>query len=228
MRGPLDTYLGWEKPEHMRGCKKPAWDVSVRVLEDEYRRGHGFHGEPVVAHACADKEYCEHGAKYDATVVRIVCFSCGVAQVISGEKTADTGETLTTTKWLGYGLPPRKAGGLLLWPAEPWLYMGRQAETEPHDFVVTRLGVKQVTKDAVVGQVVKGTGERRGVVWTALAVPGVPGSGGRFEYGYGGPVRFEHANDGRGRGGSPLRTVNAAARWIGARLAEQPAERGAA
>ena len=224
MRGPLDTYLGWEKPEHRSDCKKPAWDVSVRVLEREYRRGHGFHGEPVVTHACADKEYCDHGATYDATVVRIVCVSCGTARVISGEKTPDTGETLTSTKWLGYGLPPRKVGGLLLWPAEPWLYLGRADEAEPHDFVVTRPGVRQVTKEVVVGQIGKGVGERRGVVWTALAVPG---TGARFEYGYGGPVRFEHANDGRGRGGRPLRTVNAAARWIGERLAEQT-EAGAA
>ncbi|WP_405856173.1 hypothetical protein OG407_07380 [Streptomyces sp. NBC_01515] len=224
MRGPLDTYVGWEKPEHRRGCKRPAWDVSVRVIEREYRRGHGFHGEPVVQHACADKEYCDHGPTYDATVVRIVCLSCGAAQVVSGENTRDTGETITSTQHLGYGLPPRKARGLLLWPAEPWLNLGRAAEAEPHDFVVTRLGVKAVTKDVVVGQITKGTGERRGVVWTALAVAG---TGARFEYGYGGPMRFQHANDGRGRGGSPLRTVVAAARWIGERLAEQP-EAGAA
>ncbi|XUL91030.1 hypothetical protein ACQ86D_34015 [Streptomyces galilaeus] len=194
----------------------------MRVFKGQYRRGHGFHGEPVVTHACADKEYCEHGATYDATVVRIVCFSCGVARVVSGEKSADTGETLTSAKWLGYGLPPRRAAGLLLWPAEPWLYVGRAEEAEPHDFVVTRLGVAVVTEDAVVGQITKGTGERRGVVWTALAVPGEAG-----QFGYGQLIRFQHANDGRGRGGSPIRSVPAAARWIRDRLAEQP-EAGAA
>jgi hypothetical protein len=218
----LDTYLGWEKPQHRRDCKKSAWDVSVRVLEREYRRGHGFHGEPVVTHACADKEYCEHGATYDATVVRIVCVSCGVAQVISGEKTVDTGETLTSTKWLGYGLPPRRASGLLLWPGTPWLTPGRAESAEPHDFVVTRLRVTEVTEATVVGQISQSRGDRGGVVWTALAVPSDTG-----QFGYVQRLRFEHANDSRGRGGRPLRTVNAAARWIGEHLAEQP-KRGAA
>ncbi|MGW1525415.1 hypothetical protein [Streptomyces sp. NPDC002159] len=39
-------------------------------------------------------------------------------------------------------------------------------------------------------------------------------------YGYGQLIRWAHANDGRGRGGNALRTVTAAARWIGARMAE--------
>ena len=222
MTSALDTYLGWEKPGHMRDCKKPAWDVSVRVLEGEYRSGHGFHGEPVVRHACADKEYCDHGAKYDATVVRVVCHSCGAAQVISGEKTPDTGQSLTSTKWLGYGLAPRQAAGLLLWPGTPWLTPGRAESAEPHDFVVTRLKAREVTEDTVVGQISQSRGDRGGVVWTALAGPG---EGGQF--GYGSRIRFEHANDGRGRGGRPIRSVAAAARWIGERLAGQP-EAGAA
>lgn len=220
MTSALDSYLGWEKPEHRRECKRPEWDVTFRTEEKAYR--HVGYGEAPLKHQCTD-EYCEHGNSFDQTVIRIVCKSCGAARVISGEKTEDTGETITSTTYLGYGLAPRKVAGLLLWPGTPWLDIGRIREAEPHDFVVTRLKVKEVTETTVVGQITQGRGDRGGVVWSTLAVPNPNGS-----YGYVQRVRFEHANDGRGRGGPPLRSVTAAARWIGARLAEQPEERGAA
>ncbi|MFJ9895276.1 hypothetical protein ACIQPR_18365 [Streptomyces sp. NPDC091280] len=221
MTSALDSYLGWEKPEHLRDCKRPAWDVSFRTEEKAYR--HVGYGEERPKHECADKEYCGHGNSFDKSVVRIVCRSCGVARVITGEQTEDTGESVTSTKWLGYGLAPRQAAGLLLWPGTPWLDLGRFREAEPHDFVVTRLKVKEITEATVVGQISQSRGDRGGVVWTALAVPGPDG-----QFGYVQRIRFEHANDGRGRGGRPLRTVNAAARWIGERLAEQPVKRGVA
>jgi len=210
----LDSYLGWEKPGHRRGCAKPAWDVSLRTEEKKYR--HVDYVEAPLKHECPD-EYCRHGNSFDRAVVRIVCYSCGAARVITGEKTEDTGESITSATHLGYGLPPRKVAGLLLWPGIPWLDVGRLREAEPHDFVVTRLKTKEVTKDTLVGQISQSRGDRGGVVWTALAVPSPTG-----QFGYVSAVSFEHANDGRGRGGSPLRSVAAAARWIGTRLAEQP------
>ncbi|MFJ8140620.1 hypothetical protein [Streptomyces sp. NPDC096013] len=221
MTSALDSYLGWEKPGHRRGCAKPAWDVSFRTEEKAYR--HVGYGEAPLRHECPDED-CAHGNSFDKSVVRIVCYSCGAARVITGETTHDTGESITSTTHLGYGLPPRKAAGLLLWPGTPWLDVGRLREAEPHDFVVTRSKVREVTEATVVGQIGQSRGDRGGVVWSALAVPG---DGGQFGYG-GQRIRFEHANDGRGRGGKPLRTVNAAARWIGERLAEQPEARAAA
>lgn len=219
MTSALDSYLGWEKPGHRRGCAKPAWDVSFRTEEKKYR--HVDYGEAPLKHSCPD-EYCAHGNSFDRSSVRIVCYSCGAARVITGEKTADTGESITSATHLGYGLPPRKVAGLLLWPGTPWLDIGRLREAEPHDFVVTPLKTKEVTKDTLVGQISQSRGDRGGVVWTTLAVPSPTG-----QFGYVSAVSFDHANDGRGRGGKPLRTVNAAARWIGERLAEQP-EAGAA
>lgn len=215
MISPLDTYLGWDQPQHHTGCKWPQWDVAVHRDERAYRRT--WHGEPPLKHDCPQGE-CGHGNSFAEVMVRIVCKSCGAAQVITGEDTPDTGMTTTSTKTLGYGLAPRQAAGLLLWPGQPWLDFGRALDDEPHDFVVTRTKAKQVTKDVVVGQIAQGRGKQGGVVWTALAVPDPEG-----QFGFGQHLRWAHANDGRGRGGSALRTVMAAARWIGARLAEQQA-----
>ncbi|MFI5880856.1 hypothetical protein [Streptomyces sp. NPDC051554] len=212
MKSALDTYLGWEQPKHHRDCTRPAWDISIRTDDDVARSG--GHMGAVVKHGCSD-EFCSHSSSFAQTVVRIVCHSCGAAQVVYGEKTDDTGTTLTDTRWVAYGLPPRQAVGLLLWPAQPWLNTGRAHDPEPHDFVVTVLKVKKVTADVVVGQITQSRGAQGGVVWTALAVPHPDG-----QYGAGQSLQWLHANDGRGRGGNPLRTVTAAARWISARLSE--------
>ncbi|MFI1030773.1 hypothetical protein [Streptomyces sp. NPDC020951] len=216
MISPLDTYLGWDRPEHLEGCKRPSWDVGIRTEEREPRYVDRY-GEPQPKHDCPD-EYCDHGSSFDMVLVRLVCKSCGAAHVVSGEKGRETGVSQTSTKVLGYGLAPRQAAGLLLWPGHPWLRLGMLEADEPHDFVLTRTGVKQVTKDVVVGQITQSRGLRGAVVWTALAVPDPQG-----QFGYGQLLRWAHANDGRGRGGSGLRTVPAAARWIAARLAESKA-----
>lgn len=214
MTSPLDTYLGWQQPEHRDGCKRPVWDIGIRQVDSYRRTGYG---EPQPKHSCPD-EYCRHDNGFTKTMVRIVCRSCGAAQLVTGEHTDQTGTTTTSTSYLGYGLPPRQAAGLLLWPGEPWLSVGRLVDDEPHDFVVTRTGVKQVTKDVVVGQITQSRGSRGAVMWTACAVPDPEG-----QFGYGQHLRWAHANDGRGKDSKPLRTVAAAARWVGARLAEQQA-----
>ncbi|MEU4165614.1 hypothetical protein AB0F46_01850 [Streptomyces sp. NPDC026665] len=216
MISPLDTYLGWEKPEHNPGCKRPSWEIGFRMEEDKFRyRGYG---EERPQHKCPD-ESCEHGNTFKKMVVRIVCKSCGAAHMLTGESTRDTRISTTSAEVLGYGLAPRRVAGLLLWPGHPWLELEELRSDEPHDFVVTRTGVEEVTEDTAVGQITQSRGDRGGIVWTALAVPDPEG-----QYGYGQRIRWAHANDGRGRGGSPLRSVGSAARWIGARLAEQPAK----
>ncbi|GGN47237.1 hypothetical protein [Streptomyces fuscichromogenes] len=216
----LSSYLGWEEPQHKKGCKRSGWDVHYRTEDHQYRST-GY-GEEQPQHKCADED-CDHGTGFSRLIVRHVCKGCGAALVISAEKTPETRVEETSTRVLGYGLPPRQVAGLLLWPAHPWLRIGMLDAEEPHDFVVTRLKVREVTPETVVGQLTLGRGKLNGLVWTALAVPSA--DGGRYGLGQ---VRFVHANDGRGGGGKPLRTVNAAARWIAARLAEQPETAGAA
>ncbi|MFM9653546.1 hypothetical protein ACKI1S_46670 [Streptomyces galilaeus] len=223
----LDTYVGWEQPRHFNDCKRPAWDIGIRRVENEYRSSGRGYGEPAPRHKCADEEYCSHGSSFTKQVVRMVCHSCGSMQIVTGEASDDTGGTTGSTKHIAYGLPPRRVAGLLLWPAQPWLDVGRLSSEEPHDFVVTRPTVKhatQVTADTVVGQITQSMGKRRGRIWTTLAVPNPDGPYGRLVS----PVHYAHANDGHDKGGSPLRTVTAAARWIAARLAEASAVERAA
>lgn len=211
MRAVQETYLGWEELTHRLGCARPAFEVSVRRNDDALRYHGGLAHEERVEHGCKD-EHCGHRNRFTETVVRIVCRSCGVAEVITGEHTEDTGRSTTSTKRLGYGLPPRRIAGVLLWPGDPWLNVFREETGEPHDFLVTRPGVKQVTKDVVVGQITQGRGKRGAVIWAANAVQTPDGP-----YGTGlGRINWAQAQDG-------LKTVAAAAKWVSAELA---AERG--
>lgn len=221
MRSTLDTYLGWSELQHADGCKRPLVKTAWRCDEKEYRRSRGF-GEPPHDHKCEDHEYCAHGNEFTRVTVRIVCASCRVAQLITGEVTEATGITPTSTTVLGYGLAPKQAAGLLLWPCMPRFDFGPVGGEESHDYIVTRTGVRKVTAETVVGQITQGQGKRGGVVWTTLAVADQAGR-------YGGqPVWYVHRNDGQGDGGEPLRTVKAAARWVAARLAEYGAQGGGA
>lgn len=203
-----DTYLGWERLSHAEGCKQPVWEVDLRRREDAWRYKASLAYEERAEHKCAD-EHCTHGDRFDELTVRIVCFSCGMAEVITGERTEDTGRSSTHAKHLGYGMPPRRVAGLLLWAGEPWLNVGRAVSDEPHDFLVTRPGVERVTKEAVAGQITQTRGKRGGVIWTAAAVPAEDGP-----YGVGlGRVRWTRVQEG-------FKTPAAAAKWIAARLAE--------
>lgn len=210
MRSVQETYLGWQRVIHREGCKRPVWEVDVR-RRDNVARYHG-HGEPPLKHSCPD-EYChDHGNTFTEVTVRIVCRSCGAAEVVMGEHTQDTGHTITSTALLGYGLPPRKAAGLWLWPGDPWLNVFREETGEPFDFLVTAERVDRVTKADVVGQITQGRGKRGAVMWAANAVQAPDGP-----YGTGlGRINWAAAQDG-------FKTVAAAAKWVSAELA---AERG--
>ncbi|MCW5252244.1 hypothetical protein [Streptomyces sp. SHP 1-2] len=194
----VETYLGWQEPQHLAGCKRPSWAVDLRTDHDEYRRGSS-------AHDCSAED-CDHGARYARTTVRIVCRSCSAAVVVRGED-AGISEGAGVTR--GYGLPPRAVAGLLLWPGEPWLNVGRLSSDEPYDFVVTRTGVTRVTETDVVGVITQHRGKRGAVVWEAAALP-TPGRYRRFDW--------THQSD-----GAPLRTVAAAAKWVAARVTARAA-----
>jgi len=200
-----DTYLGWEQPEHLAGCKRPAWNVDFRTDPEEFRDRYG--GD---AHTCPNDE-CGHGDRYPRTTVRIVCTTCQAAIVIRGEE-CHTSRGVTANTTHGFGLAPRKVAGLLLWPGEPWLNVGRLRGDEPYDFLLTRPGVKRVTRADVVGVVMQTRGKRGGITWSAAVGPrDSKYLRGRIDW-------SRHSGD-----DATLRSVMAAARWVGARLAEQPA-----
>jgi len=191
----LNTYLAWDELEHRPGCAKPSWTVDIRTEHNVYRSV--ANGE---RHACRRPE-CGHTDRYDETSVRIVCVSCGIVHIMSG----DAGGLRTrSTKAIGYGRPPVKAGGVFLYPGEPLLHgWGNGEDSEPEGYLVTRTKVDRVTADNVIGAVFKARGPRRGVKWAATAIPSPDG-----EYGFG-PVRWA-------RRAEALSSFTAAAKWIAA------------
>lgn len=196
MKGVEGTYLGWRELVHAQGCKRPNWEVQLRVDQSVSRDRYN-------GHSCPDED-CHHGNTFDETTARLVCRSCGNAHQLKAEVHS---ERNTTTSALGYGLPPQKAGGLLLWAGDPWWSHGRLSSEHPHDFLVTRYGVTKPTADDVVGTITLGRGKRGATVWTAAAVPDPDG-----EYGAAfatGSLRWKHVQEGH-------RTTTAAARWIAA------------
>ncbi len=190
-----DVYLPWEELTHKPGCAKPSWAVDTRTEHDALRT---VGGGPT--HACPNEE-CGHSARYTKTSLRVVCSSCGLVLIMSGD---DDGMCGTSTKAIGYGQPPKKAGGVWLYPGAPLLFgWGHGEDEEPEGYLVTRTRVDRVTVDNVIGSIHKARGPRRGVQWSAAAVPDPKG-----EYGYG-LTRWAQAR-------SELRSVTAAAKWIAA------------
>ncbi|MFE5159675.1 hypothetical protein ACFRNT_14365 [Streptomyces sp. NPDC056697] len=197
------AYLGWEALEHRPDCRRPSWEVDVRT-ERGGRDLRSYSDDERRKHSCPD-EYCTHGNTFDQITVRIVCRSCGLAHLISGEESEDTGRTSTDVKHLGYGMDPRRIAGLYLWPDAPLMH--GWGDDEPWGFLATRERVDRVTAADVVGEIQQGRGKRGGVVWSAAAVPAPDGS-----YGVG-PVRWSRAT-------KDLRSVAAAAKWIAAQVGD--------
>ncbi|MGW7473693.1 hypothetical protein ACWGIT_19120 [Streptomyces cyaneofuscatus] len=191
----LNTYLAWDELAHRPGCAAPQWTVDIRTEHNVYRSV--ANGE---RHACRRPE-CGHTDRYDETSVRIVCSSCGLARIMSGD--AD-GMRTTSTKALGYGCAPRKSGGVWLYPGAPLLHgWGNGEDSEPEGYLVTRTRVDRVGVDNVTGAIFKARGPRRGVKWAATAIPSKDGA-----YGFG-PVRWARRQE-------DLRSLTAAAKWIAA------------
>ncbi|QQM44974.1 hypothetical protein [Streptomyces liliifuscus] len=193
-----DTYLGWDLLRHFKGCTRPQWTVDVRREDDAFRARHEG-----PKHECPN-DACHHGDRYERTTVRIVCTSCQMAHVIRSEEGLHSSSTKNATH--GYGQPPRKTAGLLLWPGEPLLGWGRLSTDEPWDFLITRPGVTRVTEADVVGVVNQVRGKRGAVRWSAVAVRSEAGP-----YGLS-PLRFAHAEE-------RMASVPAAAKWAAALLA---------
>ncbi|WP_333769604.1 hypothetical protein [Streptomyces sp. IBSBF 2435] len=195
------SYIGWNELTHFTVCKRPAWTVDVRTEYDVYRERDRYSTAP---HACPDEE-CGHGPRMaEVTTVRIVCLSCTRAHVISSE----TGLSTTQARSLGYGLPPERKSGLLLWPGEPSLSYGRMASDVPWDYIVTRPGVTRPVREDLVGEISQTRGKRGAVRYRAVAVLSPTG-----EYGYG-EYRWSAAAD-------SLLTVGTAAKWIASQVQAQ-------
>ncbi|MER7696206.1 hypothetical protein [Streptomyces sp. NPDC096095] len=193
-----DSYLAWDELDHKPNCAKPSWTVDTRTEDRAFRT---VNGGP--SHACPNEE-CDHADRYTKTSLRVVCSSCGLALIMSG----DDGFRGTSTRAIGYGQPPRKVGGVWLYPGAPLLFGWGHGETdEPEGYLVTQTRVDRVTVDNVIGSIHKARGPRRGVQWSAVAVPDPKG-----EYGYG-LVRWARAR-------SELRSFTAAAKWIAAQGGE--------
>jgi hypothetical protein len=190
-----DSYLGWDTLDHFEGCARPAWTVDVKTEYDAYRYRDR---ESTAPHSCPD-EACGHGPRYERTTLRVVCLSCTRLHVIASE----TGLRVTPAQHTGYGLPPERKHGLLLWPGEPLLTYGRLAAEEPFDYLVTHPRGTRPTKETVVGEITQARGQRGAVLYAAVARLDPAG-----EYGYG---EYRWANAVMG-----LRSVGAAAKWIAA------------
>jgi hypothetical protein len=196
------TYLGWEQPAHFEGCKRPQWLVDFRTDEDEFR--YRYDGGDSGSHSCPNEE-CGHGDRYTRTTIRMVCPSCEAAVVFRGEGSHHWGSVANIAH--GYGLPPRRVAGLLLWPGEPFLNFGRLNSDEPYDFLVTRPGVQRVTRADVVGVIMQTRGRRGGTTWAAGTDP----RDSKYLR-----SRIDWAR--RSEDDATLRSVTAAAKWIAAQL----------
>ncbi|OIJ89814.1 hypothetical protein BIV24_19280 [Streptomyces colonosanans] len=177
----------------MKDCSRPSWTVDIR--EDEvYRSSYGGYRGPVERHSCPNEE-CEHGGSCLRTTVRVVCLSCHVAHVITGESGSIRSSTTETT---GYGEAPRKVGGLFLWPGEPWPWF----DSGPREWLVSRKKPQRLHEEDLTGSISEGRGPRGGRTYSAAALPSPTGP-----YGIGSRIRWERAQDG-------FTSITAAAKWI--------------
>ncbi|MFE7131919.1 hypothetical protein ACFVIM_13750 [Streptomyces sp. NPDC057638] len=187
-----ETYLGFRELAHARDCLRPAWTADVRE-DDAYRSAYGG---PAGPHSCCHEE-CDHGGLYQRTTLRLICFSCQAAYLLSGEGSLHR----TTTRATGVGQPPRQVAGLFLWPGEPWY------DEDPRAWLVTRSRTDRVRATDAVGEIHRERGPRGGRQFAAVALPSPHGP-----YGIG-LIRWERAREGFG-------SVAAAAKWIAQLLAE--------
>jgi hypothetical protein len=167
-----------------------VWVVDVRGGYHEFRDGGPGHFCPNVD--------CNHHDQYETQVVRLMCETCGVVRIYTGEFRA---QETTTTRNTGYGQRPRRIGGLWLYPGPPIVY----GEADPWDYLVSRAKVPRLTPADVVGWIGQTPGPRGGTAWKARARP-EPMDPDWDPAG----LHLRYTLD----GGGPFKTIPAAARWI--------------
>ncbi|MFD9453478.1 hypothetical protein ACFWBC_10355 [Streptomyces sp. NPDC059985] len=155
----LSAYLGWTRPSHRPDCARPAWEVDLRTEHGQHRDRRG--GGP--AHSCPNED-CDHGDRYEEVTVRLLCRSCQVVRLITGEEQSDRS---TTTASTGYGQPPKRVSGLWLYPGPPLL---EYLDSTPHAYLCTLERVDELDEKNIVGIVGEGRGPRGATVWSASAL----------------------------------------------------------
>lgn len=188
-----DLYLGWTQLQHKDGCKARGWDVDTRT-DTKHRGGRD--------HECPDVD-CGHDGEYEAQTVRLTCRGCGVVRLYTGESISFGGEL---TPRYGYGQPPKKVGGLWLWPGRQRESWGKPDDL-PWDYLVTADRVDRITPDNLVGRIGQGQGGRGGVIWSAGTQPIFDPE--KYRYSSTPVVTYAVTS-----GDTTFRTPTAAARWI--------------
>ncbi|UQI49830.1 hypothetical protein M1P56_35665 (plasmid) [Streptomyces sp. HU2014] len=196
----LAAHLGWRPFRHRPDCAKPVWEVDQQSDPDARRSRRGG-----PEHACPNED-CGHSSHYDRVTVRVLCRSCGTVHLISGEE--HTSRT-TTTASTGYGQPPKRVGGLWLYPGPPLLDLSWE-KSGPGAYLCSLEKVERLTDKDIVGAIGEGRGARGGAIWSAGALPTFrPSVTGR-------PEPFP--TWARGSGDTTFKTVAAAAKWVKAEV----------
>jgi hypothetical protein len=193
----IAAHLEWQPFRHRPDCAKPVWEVDQQAASDKRRpRREG------PEHGCPNEE-CGHHDHYDVITLRVLCRSCGTVHLISGEEyTTRT----TTTASTGYGQPPKKVGGLWLYPGPPLLDW---KDAGPSAYLCSREKADRLSEENIVGAVTEGRGKRGATVWHAAIGPDFkPPARGLSGF----AVWAKNSGD------KPFGTVAAAAKWVTAEL----------
>ncbi|MEV4863222.1 hypothetical protein [Streptomyces ossamyceticus] len=183
-----DLYLGWQPLTHTITCPNPVWDT-VELRHDDGVRPVLQGDEP---HSCAN-DLCGHENGFTRVQVRLLCDDCQTVYTLAGD---GLGIACTTTALTGWGQPPRKTCGVWLWPGQP-----ATAEGEPHDYLVTRDRVTQVTRANLAGLITAYRDSEGRPRWIAGADPNPDGAHQIHS------LTFTHRSAG-------LETLEDAARWV--------------
>ncbi|MFZ3476028.1 hypothetical protein ACODT4_44360 [Streptomyces sp. 2.9] len=190
----LSAYLGWTRPAHRPDCARPSWEVDLRTEFGQHRNRRGG-----PAHSCPNED-CDHGDRYEEVTVRLLCRSCQVVRLITGEEQSDHS---TTTASTGYGQPPKRVAGLWLYPGPPLL---AQLDMAPHAYLCTLERVEELDEKNIVGTIGEGRTPRGATVWSAAAI---------LEMRYLHSVRTEPYPSWKTvSGDTTFKTVAAAAKWV--------------
>ncbi|MFJ6889872.1 hypothetical protein ACIQRC_34200 [Streptomyces californicus] len=192
----IAAHLGWQPFGHRADCAKPVWEVDQQTQSDRLRpRYEGME------HACPNEE-CGHRAHFDQITLRVLCRSCGIVHLISGEEyTTRTTNTVRT----GYGQPPKKVAGLWLYPGPPLLDL--RGYDSPGAYLCSRQKVDRLSEKDIVGSITEGRGKRGRTVWHGAIGPDF------FPWGLTG-----YANWAKNSGEKLFTSVTGAAKWVAAAL----------
>jgi hypothetical protein len=200
----IAAHLEWQPLGHQADCAKPVWEVDQQTVADALRPRH--EGSE---HSCPNEE-CGHRAHYDRITLRVLCRSCGIVHLISGEEY--TTRTTTTVR-TGYGQPPKRVAGLWLYPGPPLLRL--RGYDSPGAYLCSRQKVDRLSEQDIVGVITEGRGKRGRTVWHAAIKPEFfPPDRGLTGY----------ADWAKNSGEKPFTSVAGAAKWVAAALDEAAVE----